>query len=148
MSDITADKKRSKIMSSIHGKDTSIEIKVRKYLFHNGFRYRKNVSSLPGTPDIVLKKYNTVIFVHGCFWHQHPFCKIAHIPKTRTEYWQKKLQRNIDNDEKHYQELESLGWNVIVIWECEVKKDLETYMQRIKNELEENYIHAMTKQNL
>ena len=127
-------------MAQIHGKDTGIEVKVRLWLFHQGIRYRKNVRDLPGKPDIVLRKYRSVIFVHGCFWHQHPYCRIAHIPNTRTEYWIPKLNRNIINDQKHYEELERLGWNVIVIWECEVKKDFEINMQRIKNELEENYL--------
>ena len=134
-------------MSRIHGKDTEIEVKVRKYLFHNGFRYRKNVSSLPGKPDIVLRKYRTAIFVHGCFWHRHPYCKLCTTPKTNTEFWQKKFDTNVSNDQKHYTELESLGWNVIVIWECEIKKDFEINMQRVMNELEENYIRSVTGVN-
>ncbi len=143
MADTFSKEKRSWIMSRVHTKDTSIEKKVRCWLFHKGFRYRKNVNSMPGRPDIVLQKYKTVIFVHGCYWHRHPFCKKCTTPKSNTEYWQTKFDTNIANDEKHYMELTELGWNVIVIWECEVKKDFETNMQRIKNELEENYLNSI-----
>ena len=132
-------KHRSWNMSRIKGKDTSIEVQVRKYLFSHGFRYRKNVSSLPGKPDIVLKKYKTAVFINGCFWHRHPFCKYATTPKSNTDYWQLKFDRNVANDAKHYSELEALGWHVIVIWECELKKScFETTMQRVMNELTEN----------
>lgn len=109
---------RSKIMSHIRGKDTKPEIKVRKYLYHHGFRYRKNDRSLPGTPDIFVLKYKVAIFVNGCFWHHHYNCKYASIPKTRREYWLPKIQRNIDNDIKHYKQLEEMDYRVIVVWEC------------------------------
>ena len=122
MADHLTPEKRSWNMAHIHSKDTSPEVMVRKYLFSQGFRYRKNVSSLPGKPDIVLPKYHSIIFVHGCFWHGHPGCKRANIPKSREEYWIPKLSRNIDNDKKHCSELISMGWKVIVIWECELKK--------------------------
>ena len=129
-------------MSRIRGKDTSIEVQARKYLFSHGFRYRKNVSSLPGKPDIVLKKYKTAVFINGCFWHRHPFCKYATTPKSNTDFWQQKFDRNVANDAKHYSELEAMGWNVIVIWQCELKKScFETTMQRVMNELTENYIN-------
>ena len=122
-------------MSRIRGTDTSIEVLVRKYLFSKGFRYRKNVSTLPGKPDIVLSKYKTVIFVHGCFWHRHEGCKYATTPSSNSDYWQTKFSRNIENDKKHVQELESLGWKVIIIWECEIKKTFDETMDRVIREL-------------
>ena len=122
-------------MSQIHSSNTLIEVKVRKYLFHEGFRYRKNVKQLPGKPDIVLPKYKTVIFVQGCFWHRHPGCKEISIPKTRTEYWKNKFDRNVANDKKHVQMLQELGWNVILVWECEINKHFDDTMQRVVAEL-------------
>ena len=129
--------KRSWNMSRIKGKDTSIEVKVRKDLFRRGFRYRKNVKELPGKPDIVLPKYKAVVFVHGCFWHRHPGCKDATTPKTKTEYWLKKFERNVYNDEVHKEQLMNSGWRVFTIWECEVTKHFEetmdTMVAQIKN---------------
>lgn len=124
-------------MSHIKGKDTSIEIKVRKYLFHHGYRYRKNVKDLPGKPDIVLTKYNIVIFINGCFWHQHPNCKYAVKPKSREDYWIPKFQRNVDNDEKQYKLLHQMGYYVIVVWECEIKQDFEIRMRLLIEEIED-----------
>lgn len=118
-------------MSKIQGKDTKIEVKVRKYLFSKGFRYRKNVKELPGKPDIVLPKYKTVIFVHGCFWHRHGNCKNATTPKSRTEFWEDKFSRNIENDKKNVAALKNDGWNVILVWECEIENDFETTMLNI-----------------
>lgn len=115
MADTITPEKRSWNMSRIKAKDTSIEIRVRKWLYHHGYRYRKNVSTLPGKPDIVLKSYNTVIFIHGCFWHRHPNCKDATIPKTRTEFWQSKFAKNIANDKKNTQKLEEMGFRVLII---------------------------------
>lgn len=127
---------RSENMRRIKGKDTSIEIQVRKYLFANGFRFRKNDRRLPGTPDVVLPKYKTVIFIHGCFWHRHPFCKGATIPKTNTEFWVNKFETNVANDKKHYRQLEDLGWKVIVIWQCELDKThFDSTMQRVAHEI-------------
>ena len=127
---------RRVLMSKIKGKNTSIEVMCRKYLFSRGFRYRKNLRTLPGTPDIVLKKYKAVIFVNGCFWHHHEGCKKARIPKTHTDFWQKKIYRNIKNDQLHTQQLIELGWKVIVIWECELsKKEFQTTMERIISEI-------------
>ena len=116
-------------MSQIRSKDTSVEVKVRSFLFRQGFRFRKNVSSLPGKPDIVLPKYKAIIFIHGCFWHRHN-CSRATTPKTKVEYWTQKFQRNIANDKKHKDELTSLGWRVMVIWECEINKSFDATMQR------------------
>ena len=118
-------------MSRIKAKDTSIEIRVRKWLYHHGYRYRKNVSTLPGKPDIVLKSYNTVIFIHGCFWHRHPNCKDATIPKTRTEFWQSKFAKNIANDKKNTQKLEEMGFRVLIIWECEINKHFDETISKI-----------------
>jgi len=118
-------------MSKIHGKDTKIEVKVRKYLFSKGFRYRNNVGKLPGKPDIVLPKYNTVIFVHGCFWHRHENCKDATTPKTRTEFWEQKFASNVANDKKNITALRNDGWKVIVVWECEVDHSFDTTMSYI-----------------
>ena len=135
MPDNLSTERRSWNMSRIKNKDTSIEVSVRKWLFANGFRYRKNVSKLPGRPDVVLAKYKTAIFVHGCFWHRHGGCKDATTPKTRTEFWLKKFQKNVDNDIKHAETLESAGWNVITIWECEIEKNFDSTMQRLKETL-------------
>ena len=119
MTDIYSASKRSEIMSKISGTETKPEILVRKFLFANGFRFRKNVRSLPGSPDIVLPKFKTVIFVHGCFWHGHS-CKAAKLPKTRKEFWQAKIKRNLDRDESTLLDLKALGWTIIVIWQCEI----------------------------
>ncbi len=128
MADKLTPEKRSWNMSRIRGKDTSIEVKVRQYLFRQGFRFRKNVKTLPGKPDIVLPKYHAVIFVHGCFWHRHPGCKDATTPKTRVDFWQKKFEHNIRNDILHNEMLVNAGWRVFTIWECEIAKRFEETM--------------------
>lgn len=127
--DVFSKEKRSEIMSCVRSKDTKIENKVRKYLFSKGFRYRKNDSRYPGKPDIVLPKYKTVIFVHGCFWHGHKGCKHYRIPKTRREYWINKINKNIQRDVSNIKKLEIMGWNVIVVWECELKSNFENRMR-------------------
>ena len=116
-------------------KDTKIEVKVRKYLFSKGFRYRKNVTTLPGKPDIVLPKYKTAIFVHGCYWHRHPGCKYAYMPKTNVEFWEKKFSENIANDEKNRLKLETSDWTVITLWECDIKRDFESTMDKLLYQL-------------
>jgi len=113
---------RHKRMSSIKGKDTKPELMVRKHLFSQGFRYRKNVSSLPGKPDIVLPKYRVCIFVNGCFWHHHRNCKSFSWPKRNERFWREKIERNVQRDDENYELLRSDGWHIIVIWECELKK--------------------------
>ena len=130
MSDSLTAQKRSWNMSRIKGKDTKIEIYVRKYLFAKGFRFRKNDKRYPGKPDVVLPKYKTVIFVNGCFWHRHSGCKDATIPKTRTDFWLEKLNRNVANDEKNIRLLTDDGWSVIVLWECELEKNFEDTMEK------------------
>ncbi len=129
MADKISSEKRSEIMSKIKGTDTKIEIMVRKYLYKKGFRYRKNCSDILGTPDISIKKYKVAIFVNGCFWHGHEGCKKFKIPKTRTEFWSIKISKNIDRDQKVISRLESEGWNVFVIWECEIESDFDRTME-------------------
>lgn len=120
--DVHDKKTRSYNMSRIKGKNTKPEVLVRKYLFANGFRYRKNDKRLPGSPDIVLSKYKTVIFVNGCFWHGHDGCRYFVWPKSNADFWKEKIYRNIDRDKNNYNKLQEMGWNVILVWECELKK--------------------------
>lgn len=110
---------RSWNMSRIRGKDTRPELRVRSALHRLGYRFRLNRRDLPGKPDIVLPRYQTVIFVHGCFWHRHPGCRFAYTPKSRVEFWQAKFQRNVERHREVEEELTTLGWRVLVIWECE-----------------------------
>ena len=112
---------RSKNMAAIKSKNTKPEIKVRKVLHSMGYRFRLHSKNLPGSPDIVLPKYKTVIFVHGCFWHRHQNCKYASTPKTRQEFWNKKFNENINRDKINQENLSSKGWKIIIIWECEIK---------------------------
>ena len=123
MADVHSPETRSFNMSQIKGKNTKPEEQVRKYLFSRGYRYRKNVSNLPGKPDIVLPKYKTCIFVNGCFWHKHEGCKYFVWPKNNAEFWKKKITGNVERDLRQQNELRLLGWDVVVIWECELKKD-------------------------
>lgn len=136
MADIKSPEERSKNMSAIRSKDTKPEEYFRKRLFAEGFRYRKNDKRYPGHPDVVLPKYRTIVFVNGCFWHQHPGCKEAHIPETRIQYWTEKLTRNVERDKSNIMKLKSMGWKVIVVWECELKKKtIEETMSRILKEI-------------
>src|ERR1700712_3442515 len=121
MADVHSKETRSYNMSRIRSKDTRPEMLVRKFLHKNGFRYRLHVKNLPGKPDIVLPKYHTVIFVHGCFWHGHEGCKKAALPKTRTEWWQAKINKNKSNDLQALQKLDKAGWQTVVLWECQLK---------------------------
>ena len=123
--------RRSWNMSRIRSKDTKIEVKVRQYLFAKGFRFRKNDKRYPGKPDVVLPKYKTVIFVNGCFWHMHEGCKQARLPKTNVEFWKEKMERNAANDKLHQEQLCSMGWHVIVLRECELKRDFETVLDGV-----------------
>ena len=135
MSDKLTPEKRSWNMSRIKGKDTKIEVEVRKYLFSKGYRFRKNDERYPGKPDIVLPKYHVAIFVHGCFWHRHEGCKDATTPKTRTEFWLEKFDKNVKNDQIKQEKLRELGWKVIVIWECELKRSFQETMDKVEKEL-------------
>jgi DNA mismatch endonuclease (patch repair protein) len=118
MADVHTKEVRSKNMAAIKSKDTKPELIVRRFLHANGFRYKLNDKTLPGKPDIVLPKYRTVVFVHGCFWHGHKNCKYAHLPKTRTEWWKAKIDGNIANDKKKEAALKREGWQVLKVWEC------------------------------
>ena len=126
---------RSRNMSAIKSKNTKPEIKVRKILHSMGYRFRLHSKDLPGSPDIVLPKYKTVIFVHGCFWHRHENCKYASTPKTRQEFWEAKFRENINRDKLNQENLSSKGWKIIIVWECEIK-DKDFDLNRLfKNEI-------------
>ncbi len=120
MTDRITQEQRSWNMSRIRSRNSKPEKTVRSLLHRGGYRFRLHVRYLPGTPDIVLPRYRTVIFVHGCFWHQHPGCKHAHTPRSRVAYWEEKLRRNVERHEKVSGQLECLGWRVLTVWECEV----------------------------
>lgn len=148
--DIWDNKKRSAVMAKIRSKDTKPELIVRRYLYHRGYRYRKNVRGLPGTPDIVLKKYGVVIFIHGCFWHGH--ATDTHIPRTHTEFWTTKIKRNKERDEQNKEKLKQMGWRIITIWECQLKPSVReqtlleveywinhTYLERFKPKMPKPY---------
>ncbi|MCB2196049.1 MAG: DNA mismatch endonuclease Vsr [Bacteroidetes bacterium] len=139
MTDIYKREERSNLMSKISGKETKPEIIVRKFLFSKGFRYRKNVSNLPGKPDIVLPKYKSIIFVHGCFWHNHN-CKAAKLPDTRKEFWTKKISDNKTRDEKNRGVLKKMGWKVFIVWECEIKNknNREKRLELLINQITQN----------
>lgn len=139
MVDTFSKETRSYVMSRIKCKDTKPEIIVRSYLFSGGLRFRKNDKRYPGSPDIVLPKYKTIVFVHGCFWHLHEGCKYARIPKSNVDYWEKKLYRNRERDKHNQKELEKMGWNVITVWECELKKD------NVEQTLEDLYAQITSK---
>ena len=125
MADVHTPEQRSYNMSRIRGKNTKPEELVRKYLFSQGFRYRKNDVRLPGKPDIVLPKYRTVIFVNGCFWHAHEGCKYFVWPKNNADFWKNKIESNVTRDDKNYQQLKELGWKVLIVWECELKQSCQ-----------------------
>jgi DNA mismatch endonuclease (patch repair protein) len=130
--DTVSKERRSEIMRNIKGVHTTPELLVRKYLFKYGFRFSLHRKNLPGTPDIVLSKYKTVIFVSGCFWHGHIGCVKSGLPKTRVEFWETKIFRNKERDSLNIKKLEKLGWKVIVIFQCELKKkDLDRTMASV-----------------
>ena len=138
MADNHSKEVRSKNMSHIRSTNSKPEEIVRKYLFSKGFRYRKNVRTLPGCPDIVLPKYHTVILVNGCFWHKH-HCGRFVLPSSNTEYWIPKINRNVERDKQNHKKLIDMGWKVLIIWECKLKKNvredrLERLIKEIKGE--------------
>ena len=148
--DLWDKKKRSAVMAKIRSKDTKPELIVRRYLWSRGYRYRKNVRGLPGTPDIVLRKYGVVIFVHGCFWHGHEVD--GTMPHTHTEFWRKKIERNKERDERNKEALKKMGWSVLTVWECQLKPvvrqqtllEIEywinhTYLERFKKKVVKPY---------
>ena len=132
MVDIISEERRSWNMSRIRGKDTKPEIIVRSILHRMGYRFRLHRKDLPGKPDIVLPKYNTVIFVHGCFWHRHKGCKFAYTPKSRVDFWKAKFDGTVARDKHNRKQLEAMGWDVEIIWECEVK-DEKIIIERLRN---------------
>lgn len=135
MADTKTPEQRSRNMSLIRSKNTKPEETVRKKLFARGYRYRKNVRGLPGCPDIVLSKYKAVIFIQGCFWHMHD-CGRFRWPSTNIEYWKPKILKNIERDNYNQKCLRDQGWNVIIVWECELKKKLlEATINRIDSEI-------------
>lgn len=119
--DVHNSEQRHKNMAAVKSKDTKPEMVVRKYLWSRGFRYRVNNPRLPGHPDIVLRKYHTCIFVNGCFWHGHEGCKYYRVPKTNTEFWERKISRNRERDREEQKQLARMGWHCITVWECELK---------------------------
>ena len=134
--DVHSKETRSYNMSRIKSSNTKPEEIVRKYLFSKGFRYRKNDKRYPGKPDIVLPKYRTIIFVNGCFWHGHKDCKYYVVPKTNTDFWLNKINHNIERDQKQINQLKMEGWNVIVVWECQLKnKMISERLKALENEI-------------
>ena len=135
MADNHSKEVRSMNMSHIRSKNSKPEELVRKYLFSKGFRYRKNVKTLPGCPDIVLPRYKTVIFVNGCFWHKHD-CPRFVWPSTNEEYWRPKIMGNVERDKRNFAELQQLGWTVLTVWECELKKKvIDVTLERLEKRL-------------
>ena len=118
---------RHRCMAAIHSKDTKPELIVRRYLFSRGFRYRLNHPRLPGHPDIVMRKYRTVIFVNGCFWHGHEGCRYYRLPQTNTDFWRNKIERNRQRDREEQQRLAQMGWHCITVWECQLKHDVRNH---------------------
>lgn len=130
--DTVSPEERSRIMSHVKGRDTTPEKRVRSLLHSMGYRFRLQRADLPGKPDIVLPKFKTVIFVNGCFWHRHPGCKRATLPKSNAEFWRQKLEKNVARDRRNIQTLKDLGWYVLIIWECELK-DTMTLQARLSD---------------
>lgn len=141
MADVMTPEQRSRCMAAIKGKDTKPEMIVRKYLFSRGLRYRVNNRKLPGSPDIVLKKYKTVVFIDGCFWHGHEGCKYYRLPKTNVDFWRHKIAMNIARDYANSVDLRLAGWKVIRIWECDIKTKVkrEATLERLYLEIVESY---------
>lgn len=123
MPDKISRKRRSANMSRIRGRDTKPELIVRSTTHRMGYRFRLHHKALPGKPDLVFPKYRKVIFVHGCFWHRHPQCSNAVMPRSNTNFWSKKLLGNVERDQRHHSELKALGWDVLVVWECEIANE-------------------------
>lgn len=153
MADVFSPDKRSEVMSRIKGCNTKPEKTVRSLLHRLGYRFRLHCKDLPGKPDIVLPKYKTVIFVHGCFWHRHINCNFAYIPKSRSDFWAKKFALNVARDIQVKSELEKLGWQVIVVWECElrypnqVSLKLDSRLRQTPHRVEKNKKVCVFKNN-
>lgn len=138
--DMFTPQKRSEIMSRVKGKNTKPELRVRSALHAMGYRFRLHRKDLPGNPDIVLPKYRTAIFVHGCFWHQHPGCRKATIPQNNHDYWARKLERNVERDEAGRRGLKEMGWTTITLWECEIPRRKDELRQQLRNTLNKNSV--------
>lgn len=136
MTDTLTTERRSWLMSRVRSRNTTPEMVVRRLLFREGYRFRLHRKDLPGSPDIVLPRLRTVVFVHGCFWHRHPECAKATMPKTRVDFWSEKFAQNVRRDEANRTQLDEMGWRSIVIWECETKSPT-TLLQRLVRELEQ-----------
>ena len=146
MSDVLTPPQRHRCMSRIRSKATKPEMAVRRWLWAHGYRYRLNVKSVPGKPDIVMRRYRTAIFVNGCFWHGHEGCSKFVMPKSNTAFWQTKIERNRTRDTRIYEMLLQNGWQVIVIWECQLQpKQLETTMQQVTVALNKNLLTIIKK---
>ena len=139
MSDVLTPDQRHRNMAAIPSASTKPELKLRHALWHLGFRYRVTDKRHPGTPDIVLPKYRSAIFVHGCFWHGHRGCKLYSVPKTNTDFWTAKISRNQERDQEVWRQLEAKGWSVIIVWECQLKKAVfEDTLNRVVDEIRRN----------
>ena len=139
MADIKSPDARSLNMSKIRSRDTKPEMWLRKRLFERGYRYRKNANNIPGHPDAWLARYNTALFVHGCFWHRHKGCRYAYMPKSRIEFWTDKFQKNVERDQTVRTELEAAGIKTLIIWECTIKQMMrqEQYSDEVLNQIED-----------
>ena len=140
LTDIISKERRSWNMGRIRGRDTGPEMRVRSLLHGLGYRFRLHDKSLPGRPDIVLRRYHTVVFVHGCFWHRHAGCRYAYSPKSRTDFWEEKFARNVVRDQDVQSSLSTAGWRVVIIWECETQ-DLAVLAHRWKDLLADPLAH-------
>ena len=137
MTDTMTPEQRHRCMSAIKGKDTKPEMIVRRYLFSKGLRYRLHVKKLPGNPDLVLPKYKTVVFINGCFWHGHEGCKYYRLPKSNVEFWESKITNNKNRDILNEIKLKELGWRVVRIWECEIRRvqDRDQSLEKLYNQI-------------
>ena len=138
MTDIVDSERRSENMSKIKGRDTAPELAVRRIAHDLGFRFRLHRKDIPGCPDLVFPKYRLAVFVHGCFWHRHDGCQYTYMPKSRTAFWTKKFGQNVARDYRNEKALQELGWQVLVIWECETWNK-----ERVKQRLMENVLHTV-----
>lgn len=140
--DIWSKEKRSQVMARIRGRDTRPELIVRRYLYSRGYRYRKNVKGLPGTPDIVLRKHRVAVFIHGCFWHGHETHQ--RIPDTNRDFWQRKIERNKERDLRDKERLLAMGWSVVTIWECQLKPAVRARtLAALEYYINHNYLRVM-----
>lgn len=131
MSDVHNKTTRSYNMSRIKGRDTKPEMLVRRWLFRNGLRYRLHDKKLPGKPDLVFVKQKTVLFINGCFWHGHEECKYFKVPRTRTDWWLEKITKNVERDINNYRVLTESGWQIVILWECELKQDSNKILEEL-----------------